>query len=183
MLLSTLLLASPALAADALRITSPVAGTTVSGPLTVEGEVAGARALDVDLSLAPQVLGDCGAPAVTSRAAEVVGGFSVSIPTAGLADGTYCLIAVADDGRLSAVLADITINNAITAGEDVDGFQLSTEALGGASGGTGASAAPFVASPLLGDLPIVGSAVLALTMALAGVVLGTGLWARRRSDA
>ena len=71
MLLSTLLLASPALAADALRITSPVAGSSVSGPLTVEGEVAASRPLDVDLSLAPQVLGDCGAPAVTSRAADV----------------------------------------------------------------------------------------------------------------
>jgi hypothetical protein len=182
-LLSTLLLASPALAADALRITSPVAGSSVSGPLTVEGEVAASRPLDVDLSLAPQVLGDCGAPAVTSRAADVDGAFSASIPTAGLADGTYCLIAVADDGRLSTVLADITVSNEITPGEEVDGFQLSTEALGGASGGTGASAAPLVASPLLGDLPIVGSAVLALTMALAGVVLGTGLWARRRSAA
>lgn len=187
-LMSALLATSPAFAADALRITSPLAGTTVSGPLTVEGAIAGDRAVDVELGLARQLLGDCGAPLVSSRVVDAVGGFAASIPTAGLPDGTYCLIAVADTGRLSAVVADITLNNAFTEGEDVDGLQLSTESLGGsgASGGAlgiGSSPAPLAAPALLGDLPLVGGAVLVITMALAAVVLGAGLWARRRVEA
>ena len=183
-LMSGLLVASPALAADALRITSPIAGSTVSGALVVEGSVAGDGAVDIELGLAPQVLGDCGNPAASVRVDDVVGSFSASIPTDGLADGAYCVYAVGDSGRLSSVVADVTLNNAITAGESIDGFQLSTEALGaGGDAGHAASAAPLAAPTALGELPVLGAAVLALTVALAAVVLGTGLWARRRTAA
>lgn len=183
-LMSALLATSPAFAADALRITTPLAGTVVSGPLTVEGVVAGDRTVEVEVGLARQVLGDCGAPLVSSSVAAT-GGFSASIPTIGVPDGTYCLIAVADTGRLSAAVADITVHNVVSAGEEVGGLQLSTESLDDAAGAVDPSAtAPLPASPaLVGELPLLGAAVLAIALALAAVVLGTGLWARRRTAA
>lgn len=180
--MSALLASSPAFAAEALRISTPLAGTTVSGPLTVEGVVAGGQAVDLELSLARQVLGDCGSPLVSSTA-SVAGDFIASIPTAGIPDGTYCLLAVADNGRLSAVVADITVHNVVTAGEEVGGLQLSTESLGAAGIAPAASAAPLAAPTLLGELPVLGAAVLGIALALAAVVLGTGLWARHRSAA
>lgn len=177
--LTTVLVASPGFAAESLRISTPLAGTTVSGALIVEGSIAGGLA-DLDLGLAPQSLGDCGTPLVRNTVALAGEQFSTSIATTAVPDGTYCLIAVADAGRLSSVVADITVNNALVEGESLDGFQLPTESLGGVS----ATVAPAaVSGPLFSDLTVLGPLALSATAALAVIVLGLGLWARRRTAA
>lgn len=177
--LTTVLIASPGFAAESLRISTPLAGATVSGALVVEGSIAG-EATDLDLGLAPQSLGDCGSPLVETSVALAGEQFSTSIATTAVPDGTYCLIAVADAGRLSTVVADITVNNAIVEGESLDGFQLPTESLDGE--GTTVAAAP-AGDALFSDLAVLGPLVLGATAALAVIVLGLGLWARRRTAA
>jgi hypothetical protein len=172
--LSTVLIASPGFAAESLRISTPLAGATVSGQLIVEGSIAG-DAADLDLGLAPQNLGDCGSPLVETSIALAGEQFSTSIATAALPDGTYCLIAVADAGRLSTVVADITVDNSVT--EPLEGLQLPTESL---DGGATVAQAPVVDS-LLRELAVLGPLALGVTAALAAVVLGLGLWARRRT--
>lgn len=174
--LSTVLIASPGFAAESLRIATPLAGATVSGQLIIEGSIAG-DAADLDLGLAPQNLGDCGSPLVETSIALAGEQFTTSIPTAALPDGTYCLIAVADAGRLSTVVADITVDNSATA--PLEGLQLPTESL---DGGTTVAEAPVVDS-LLGDLAVLGPLALGVTAVLAVLVLGLGLWARRRTAA
>ncbi|GAA1731973.1 hypothetical protein [Microcella frigidaquae] len=182
-LIAVLGIDTAAQAADALRITAPAAGTTVSGPLAVEGAVTVDRAVEVQVGLAPQLLGECGA-VVVSRSVEGAGAFTVSIPTTEVPDGVYCLVAVADAGHLSAVLADITVNNTVTPGEEVDELQLSTQALGGTHDADPlASTAPPAMLSLGGNAPLLGAVVLALTLALAVVALGAGLWGRRRTAA
>lgn len=170
--LSTVLIASPGFAAESLRISTPLSGATVSGPLIIEGSIAG-DAADLDLGLAPQSLGDCGSPLVETSIALAGEQFSTSIATAAVPDGTYCLIAVADAGRLSTVVADITIDNSATA--PLEGLQLPTESFDDA-------ATAAVASPL-GELAVLGPLALGVTAALAVVVLGLGLWAKRRTAA
>lgn len=190
-LLSTLLVASPAAAADALRITSPVAGSAVAGALVVEGAVVGDRGIDVDLALAPQVLGDCGVPVATVRLVDVTGSFAASIPIADLSDGVYCVIAVGDAGRLSSVVGDVTLRTANAPGVGVGDVQLPTEALGGGAphdGSAGqvppfAAAASEVSTRAFGDLAGFGVVVLVMTMSLALIVMLVGLWARRRAAA
>lgn len=178
--LTTVLVASPGFAAESLRISTPLSGTTVSGALIVEGSVVGGEVVDLDLGLAPQSLGDCGTPLIESSVAHAGEQFSTSIATTAVPDGTYCLIAVADAGRLSTVVADITVNNALTEGESLDGFQLPTESLGG----DGSTVVPTaVADPLFRDLAVLGPLALGATAALAVIVLGLGLWARRRTAA
>lgn len=174
--LSTLLIASPGFAAESLRISTPLAGATVSGPLVIEGSIDGEVA-DLDLGLAPQSLGDCGSPLVETSIALAGEQFTTSISTAAVPDGTYCLIAVADAGRLSTVVADITVDNSATA--PLEGLQLPTESL---DGGTTVAEAPVVDS-LLGDLAVLGPLALGVTAVLAVLVLGLGLWARRRTAA
>lgn len=174
--LSTVIIASPGFAAESLRISTPLAGATVSGQLIIEGSIAG-DAADLDLGLAPQSLGDCGSPLVETSIALAGEQFTTSIPTAALPDGTYCLIAVADAGRLSTVVADITVDNSATA--PLEGLQLPTESL---DGGTTVAEAPVVDS-LLGDLAVLGPLALGVTAVLAVLVLGLGLWARRRTAA
>lgn len=174
--LSTVIIASPGFAAESLRIATPLAGATVSGQLIIEGSIAG-DAADLDLGLAPQSLGDCGSPLVETSIALAGEQFTTSIPTAALPDGTYCLIAVADAGRLSTVVADITVDNSATA--PLEGLQLPTESL---DGGTTVAEAPVVDS-LLGDLAVLGPLALGVTAVLAVLVLGLGLWARRRTAA
>lgn len=178
--LSTVLFASPGFAAESLRISTPLSGTTVSGALLIEGSVAGGTAVDLDLGLAPQSLGDCGTPLIERTVPDAGGQFSTSIATTAVPDGTYCLIAVADAGRLSTVVADITVNNALTEGESLDGFQLPTESLGG--DGETVAQVP-IADPLFRDLAVLGPLVLGATAALAVIVLGLGLWARHRTAA
>ena len=177
--LTTVLVSSPGFAAESLRISTPLAGATVSGPLLIEGSISGGAA-DLDLGLAPQSLGDCGSPLVETSIALAGQQFSTSIATTSVPDGTYCLIAVADAGRLSTVVADITVNNALTEGESLDGFQLPTESLGG--GGT--TVVPVtVDETLMGDLAVLGPFALAATATLAAIVLGLGVWVRRRTAA
>lgn len=177
--LTTLLMASPGFAAESLRIDTPLAGTAVGGDLAIEGTIVGAREVDLVLGLAPQSLGDCGSPVIEQRLEVVEPQFSVTLSTIAVPDGAYCLIAVADGGRLSTVVGDITVNNAVTNGESTDGFQLPTESLdGGASPST--LPAALAATPLGAGIGLLGPAVLATTAAVALVVLGFGLWARRR---
>ena len=174
--LSTVIIASPGFAAESLRIATPLAGATVSGQLIIEGSIAG-DAADLDLGLAPQNLGDCGSPLVETSIALAGEQFTTSIPTAALPDGTYCLIAVADAGRLSTVVADITVDNSATA--PLEGLQLPTESLNGEETAT---QVPVVDS-ILGDLAVLGPLALGATAVLAVIVLGLGLWARRRTAA
>ncbi|OYX54555.1 MAG: hypothetical protein B7Y93_05955 [Micrococcales bacterium 32-70-13] len=174
--LSTVIIASPGFAAESLRIATPLAGATVSGQLIIEGSIAG-DAADLDLGLAPQSLGDCGSPLVETSIALAGEQFTTSIPTAALPDGTYCLIAVADAGRLSTVVADITVDNSATA--PLEGLQLPTESLDGEETAT---QVPVVDS-ILGDLAVLGPLALGATAVLAVIVLGLGLWARRRTAA
>lgn len=175
---STVLIASPGFAAESLRISTPLAGTTVSGQLLIEGSIAGDTAVDVDLGLGPQSLGECGAPIVEARVELASSAFATNIATTAVPDGTYCLIAIADAGRLSTVVADITVDNAALADEPLEGFQLPTMSLD-------ESDAPAAAAPtsavLLADPAVIAPIVLAATAGLAGLVLGLGLWARRRT--
>jgi hypothetical protein len=178
--LTTVLMASPGFAAESLRIDTPLAGTAVGGELAVEGTVVGASAVDLVLGLAPQSLGDCGSPLLEQRLELAEPQFSATFSTTAVPDGAYCLTAIADGGRLSTVVGDITVNNAVTAGEATDGFQLPTESLGG-SGAADATLTDVLAStPLGADIGLLGPAVLAATAIIALVVLGFGLWARRR---
>ncbi|MGY6497278.1 MAG: hypothetical protein ACXIUP_03520 [Microcella sp.] len=162
--------ADDAFAVDSLRITSPTQGATVAGDLRVEGLVGGAGDVDVTLSLAPQVLGDC-RPSVLDRVVTVTAGepFAVSLVTAGLEAGTYCVVAVADDGRLSAAVGDIAIEPGLS---ELDGFQLPTLALDGpdARGAVTAGLEPAIIVPI----------ALGSVAAVSVVVLSVGLLYRRR---
>lgn len=177
--LTTVLVASPGFAAESLRIDSPLAGTAVGGELDVEGTVVGATVVDLMVGLAPQSLGDCGTPLIEQRLELAEPTFSVTLPTTAVPDGAYCLIAVADGGRLSTVVGDITVNNAVTGDESTDGFQLPTESLGGDDRPANLPAV-LAATPLGVGLGLLGPAVLATTAVAALTVLGFGLWARRR---
>ncbi|UTT63296.1 hypothetical protein [Microcella humidisoli] len=177
--LTTVLMASPGFAAESLRIDTPLAGTAVGGDLAIEGTIVGATEVDLVLGLAPQSLGDCGSPVIEERLELAESRFSATLSTTAVPDGAYCLTAIADGGRLSTVVGDITVNNAVTNGESTDGFQLPTEALGG-DDRPGTLPAVLAATPLEASLGLLGPAVLATTAVVALVVLGFGLWARRR---
>ena len=177
--LSTVLIASSGFAAESLRISTPLSGTTVSGAVLIEGNIEGGIAVDVDLGLAPQTLGDCGSPLVGIRVELASAAFATRIATTSVPDGTYCLIAVADAGRLSTVVADITVKNASDAGDSLEGLQLPTESIDG-GGEDGAASSP-VAGVLVGDVSLLGPLVLGFTGASALAVVGVGLWALRRT--
>lgn len=174
--LSTVLIASPGFAAESIRISTPLSGTTVSGAVLIEGNIEGDTAVDVDLGLAPQTLGDCGSPLVGIRVELASAAFATRIATTSVPDGTYCLIAVADAGRLSTVVADITVKNASDAGDSLEGLQLPTESVDG-----GGEASSPVAGVLFGDVSLLGPLVLGAAGAIALAVVGVGLWALRRT--
>ena len=174
--LSTVLIASPGFAAESVHISTPLSGTTVSGAVLIEGNIEGDTAVDVDLGLAPQTLGDCGSPLVGIRVALASAAFATRIATTSVPDGTYCLIAVADAGRLSTVVADITVKNASDAGDSLEGLQLPTESIDG-----GGEASSPVADVLFGDVSLLGPLVLGAAGAIALTVVGVGLWALRRT--
>ena len=174
--LSTVLIASPGFAAESIRISTPLSGTTVSGAVLIEGNIEGDSAVDVDLGLAPQTLGDCGSPLVGIRVELASAAFATRIATTSVPDGTYCLIAVADAGRLSTVVADITVKNASDAGDSLEGLQLPTESVDG-----GGEASSPVAGVLFGDVSLLGPLVLGAAGAIALAVVGVGLWALRRT--
>jgi len=180
--LSAVLVASPGFAAESLGISTPLAGETVSGELLITGSIVGSVAAgeagEVTVSLAPQTLGDCGSAVIESPVVPLGQEFTTRLATITVPDGTYCLVAVADAGRLSTVVGDITVDNSVMEGESLDGFQLPTESLGGEAGTVVTrtpNAVPFA------DFALLGPIVLGATATLAALVLGFALWARQRS--
>ena len=183
---AALLVASPGFAAESLVISSKLSGTTVSGELLVEGSALGEGLELVTLALAPQSMVDCGDPIAQSVAETEENQFSGSIATTTVPDGSYCVIAVADEGRLSTVLGGITVANSVELGESLEGFQLPTASLDGDGAGSvvGTSSVDVsgaAASARFGDLSALGSLVLAATAGLAVGVLALGFAARRRA--
>jgi len=183
-LFSAVLVAGPGFAAESLVITSPLAGTTVSGPLAVEGSIDGDTGLEVALGLARQTLGECGSTVIESRVRSAAGQFSASFATTAVPDGTYCVVAVADAGRLSTAVGDVVVdnsavNNSAASSDSLDGLQLPTLPFGDEARAslTGESTAPAN----LGDLSLLGPLVLGAAGGLALLVLGVGLRVRRRT--
>ena len=171
---SALLMVSPSFGAESLRIVTPLAGSTVSGQLLVEGGIDVDVPVELTISLAPQTLGDCGSPLVENRLADTAGTFAIELATTSVPDGTYCLVAVADAGRLSTVIADIAVANALAPSDSLDGLQLPTLPV------EGGEAAPVTSNPF-GDPGVLGPAALGATAAIAVLVVVFGLWARQRS--
>lgn len=169
---SLVLVASPGIAAaDALRITTPVSGTVVSGELYIAGTIAGDGEHDLTLELAPQQLGECGtAVASTTTTVSAGEGFSALVDTLTVADGTYCLVAVADRGRLSDVQADIRIDNEILRGY----VQLPTESLPEPTDGASAieAAVPAESGPIIAIAAFALAGLLAVAVAVYGIVSG-----------
>lgn len=135
----------------------------------------------VTLALAPQTLVDCGEPVAQSVVETDENRFAGSLATTTVPDGSYCVIAVADEGRLSTVLGGITVANAVELGESLGNLQLPTRSLD-ASASAPATVAVTAAPSRFGALSALGSIVLAATAGLAVGVLALGLWARRRSN-
>lgn len=163
------LVASPGVAADALRITTPLAGTIVSGELYVAGTIAGQGEHELSLELSPQQFGECGAPVARTTTTVSAGeGFKALVDTMAVQDGTYCLVAVADRGRLSDVQADITVDNAILRGF----IQLPTEALPEPTDGASAieAAVPTESGPVIATAAFGLAGLLALAVAVIGLV-------------
>jgi len=171
-LLLTLVLAVPAAAAQSLRITSPLAGQTVSGELVVRGEIRASSTTEVTVSITPQTLGDCLAPVAEQQlTVEPDAPFSAHFSTLALQNGRYCVLAVADGGRLSTAVGDVAIDNG-------DALQLPTFPLNEEGESTAAEDAALVPPD---ELRVLGPVVLALAAALAVLVLGFGLGARTGS--
>ncbi|KQV25751.1 MULTISPECIES: hypothetical protein [unclassified Microcella] len=171
---SLILVASPGIAADALRITTPVSGTIVSGELYIAGTIAGDGEHELTLQLAPQQLGECGsAVASTTTTVSARDGFSALVDTLTVADGTYCLVAVADRGRLSDVQADIRIDNEILRGF----IQLPTESLPEPTDGASAieAAVPAESGPVIAVAAFALAGILALGVAVYGIASGRRL--------
>lgn len=170
---SALIVATPGFASESLVISSTLSGTTVSGDLLVEGTAIGEGVELVTLALAPQSMVECGEPIAESTAVTDDNAFSGSLSTTTVPDGSYCVVAVADDGRLSTVLGGITVENSVELGDNLEGLQLPTESL---DGETDASAGSSLA-----PLSTLGWVVLAATAGLALGVLALGFAARRRA--
>lgn len=168
------LAAAPGFAADALRITTPLAGTVVSGELYVAGTIAGQGEHELTIELAPQQLGECGAAiARTTTTVNAGAGFTALVDTLTVADGTYCLVAVADRGRLSDVQADITVDNAILRGY----IDLPTQSLPEPTDGASAieAAVPTQSGPFIAKIAFGVAGVLALAVAVYGIVVSRRL--------
>lgn len=157
------LVSSPVFAANSLRITTPLAGSVVSGELYVAGSIAGDGRHELTLALAPQKLGECGtAVAQITTTVNAADGFAAIVDTMAVADGTYCIIAVADRGRLSDVQSDITVSNVFLRGD----IQLPTLPLSEPTDGPAAIDAAMPAA--------LGPALAAIAFGLAGL-LGLGV--------
>jgi len=126
---AVVLVVSPGFAADSLVISSKLSGSIVSGEIVVEGSIIGANVELVTLALAPQTLVDCGEPIAQSVVEADKNRFAGRLPTTMVPDGPYCLIAVADEGRLSAVVGGITVDNGVGRDDSIDGVQLPTQSL------------------------------------------------------
>ena len=176
---AAVLAVSPGFAADSLVINSKLSGSTVSGEILVEGSIIGENVELVTLALAPQTLVDCGEPIAQSVVEANKNRFAGSLPTTAVPDGSYCLVAVADGGRLSTVLGGITVDNAVGQNNSLNSVQLPTRSLDVAVNEPVTAATPL----RLDDLSAFGSIVLAATAGLAVGVLALGFWARRRAGA
>lgn len=171
-----LVASSPGLAADALRITTPLAGSVVSGELYVAGTIAGDGDHELTLQLSPQKLGECGAPvAETTTTVNAEAGFTALVDTMAVADGTYCLVAVADRGRMSDVQGDITIDNAILRGF----IDLPTLAEPAPTDGASAieAAVPAQSGPAIATAAFAAAGVIAVGVAVFGIVSSRKLMA------
>lgn len=174
--LAGLLVASPGFAAQSIRITSPISGATVAGVFEVAG-VVGVSSTDIQVALATQTFGDC-ASVVLEQPADVddSGAFTTSIQSATVADGVYCVVVTADDGRLSAAVGDVTVNNAAGIDDSLGGPQLPTQPIDdGSAASTDARLGPIATLPSLAPI-VVGAAA-----ALAMLVLVLALLQRRRA--
>ena len=164
-----LVVASPSVASDALRITTPVAGTIVSGDVYIAGTIDGEGEHELTLQLSPQNLGECGAP-VAQLTTTVAGGagFTALVDTMAVADGIYCLVAVADRGRMSDVQGDITIDNAILRGY----IDLPTLAEPTPTDGASAieAAVPAESGPAIATAAFALAGVVAIVVAVIGIV-------------
>jgi hypothetical protein len=170
--------AGPVAAAETLRITSPTAGSQISGDVVVDGTIAGGGVEEVTISLAPQSLGDCGSAVLEATlAVDLDGTFTGTLSTTGVADGTYCLIAIAGGGSFSSANADIVVDNSAALQPVIDvqlptlahdaGREISAAASGSGGGlddGVGVAAA---AMPVV----LVAAAILAALVIVLGVAL------------
>lgn len=164
-------MATPVLAADSLRITTPLAGSIVAGDLYIEGSIAGHGDIDLTLTLAPQSFGECGlAVAQITIEVSAAEGFAAIVDTTAVADGVYCIVAVADRGRLSDVQADITVSNALSGD---DGLQLPTLPLPEPTDGVSAvdAAVPVGSGTLLAAVAFGLAGLLALGVAVFGILV------------
>jgi hypothetical protein len=179
---SVILAVSAGLAPESLRIATPLSGSSVSGMLLVEGSISGGSPVELTIGLAPQALGDCGSPLVETRFAGTANDFATTLPTTAVPDGTYCLVAVADAGRLSAVVADLAVTNPLVASESLDGLQLPTLSADGEASNTPveASSGSSGSNPF-GAASVLAPAALGATAAISVLVLVVSLWMRQHS--
>lgn len=168
--LAGLVVASPSLAAPWLQVSAPLAGQTVTGEFVVSGDVGGDSQSAVSIALAPQTFDSCGAPSYTVSAELVGTAFSVSIPNRSVADGTYCVVVIADDGRLSTAVGNVVVASVID-----DSTTLPTLSLA-------ETAATDLAFWPLADATALAPIVLGAAASLALIVLVLGHVQRRRRD-
>lgn len=175
---SGLLVTGPSFAAQTIRITTPIAGTTVAGVFEVAGVTGGDTSADVSVALAAQSFGDCASVALEQMAdVDDSGAFATSIQSGAVADGVYCVIVTGDGGRLSTAVGDITVNNASDLDDSLSGPQLTTEPLdSGAGAPTDALLGPIADVQFLAPVVVGAAATLAL------LVLVFALLQRRRTD-
>jgi len=186
---SIVLVASASFSPESLSISTPLAGSTVSGELFVEGTIDGNAPLELTVGLAPQALGECGSMLAENRLVSTTGDFAATFVTTTVPDGTYCLVAVANAGSLSTVVADITVANTAKANESLEGLQLPTLPLPTPPFDQGeASSVPPTPTPTsvpgpLGDTSVLAPAALGAAAVVSMLVVVVGVWARRRSAA
>lgn len=173
-----LLVAAPSLAAQTLRIASPVSGATVAGMVEVSGTVDGNAGSAISVALAPQRFGDCATPIVEQTAVVGVSDdFAASISSATVADGRYCVIVTVGDGRLSTAVGDVTVLNDSGLADTFADTQLPTRALD-----DGDAAAADEALAGLADVQVLAPIVVGAAATLALVVLVLALVQRRRTE-
>ncbi len=176
--LGGLLVASPGFAAPSISITSPLSGATVAGVFEVAGVAGDDLISGVSVALATQTYGDCASVALEQQAnVDDAGTFTASIQSAAVADGVYCVIVTADDGRLSTAVGDVTVDNGVGLDGSLAGPQLPTESLGaGSAASTDARLASVVNLQSLAPVIVGAAATLAL------LVLVLALLQRRRTS-
>ena len=177
--LAGLLVAAPSLASESLRITSPLAGSTVAGMVAVSGTADGSGGSTMTVALAPQRFGDCAAPLVQQTAVvESSGAFTALVSSAAVSDGTYCIIVTVGNGRLSTAVGDVTVANDSGLADSLGGTQLPTQPLDSADG----VASTDAALAAIDDVQFLAPVVVGAAATLALVVLVLALVQRRRTE-